>query len=52
MKLTDLEIFVVKNKPPGWGGRYFIFVKLTRIMALWDMEKSMLPPLALMLCVL
>ena len=29
MKLTDLEIFVVKNKPPGWGGRYFIFVKLT-----------------------
>lgn len=29
MKLTDLEIFVVGNKPPGWGGRYFIFVKLT-----------------------
>ncbi len=29
MKLKDLEIFVVGNKPPGWGGRYFIFVKLT-----------------------
>ena len=29
MKLKDLEVFVVKNPPPGWGGRYFIFVKLT-----------------------
>ena len=29
MKLTDLEIFVVGNPPPCWGGRYFIFVKLT-----------------------
>ena len=29
MKLTDLEIFVVGNPPPGWGGRYFVFVKLT-----------------------
>lgn len=29
MKLQDLEIFVVGNPPPGWGGRYFIFVKLT-----------------------
>lgn len=29
MKLKDLEIFSVKNRPPGWGGRYFIFVKLT-----------------------
>ncbi len=29
MKLTDLEIFVVGNKPLNWGGRYFIFVKLT-----------------------
>ena len=28
MKLTDLEVFVVGNPPPGWGGRYFIFVKL------------------------
>ena len=29
MKLKDLEVFLVKNPPPGWGGRYFIFVKLT-----------------------
>ncbi|MCP5086766.1 MAG: mandelate racemase/muconate lactonizing enzyme family protein [Rhodobacteraceae bacterium] len=29
MKLADLEIFVVGNRPPGWGGRYFIFAKLT-----------------------
>ena len=28
MKLKTLEIFVVGNRPPGWGGRYFIFVKL------------------------
>lgn len=31
MKLADLEIFVVGNPPPGWGGRYFIFVKLTTV---------------------
>ena len=29
MKVTGLDIFVVGNPPPGWGGRYFIFVKLT-----------------------
>lgn len=29
MKLADLEIFIVGNPPPGWGGRYFLFVKLT-----------------------
>lgn len=29
MKLADLEVFVVGNPPPGGGGRYFIFVKLT-----------------------
>jgi galactonate dehydratase len=29
MKIKDLKIFVVGNPPPGWGGRYFIFVKLT-----------------------
>ena len=28
MKLKDLEIFVVGNPPPGWGGKYFTFVKL------------------------
>ena len=28
MRLNKLEIFVVGNPPPGWGGKYFIFVKL------------------------
>ncbi len=28
MKITEVETFVVGNPPPGWGGRYFIFVKL------------------------
>ena len=29
MKLKKLDVFIVGNPPPGWGGRYFIFVKLT-----------------------
>lgn len=29
MKLQDLEIFIVAPPAPGWGGRYWIFVKLT-----------------------
>lgn len=29
MRLRDLDILVVGNPPPGFGGRYFIFVKLT-----------------------
>ncbi len=29
MKLTDLEVFVVGTPPPGWGGRYWLIVKLT-----------------------
>ncbi len=28
MRLADLETFVVANPPPGFGGRYFVFVKL------------------------
>ncbi len=28
MKLQALEVFIVGNPPPAWGGRYFIFVKL------------------------
>jgi L-alanine-DL-glutamate epimerase-like enolase superfamily enzyme len=28
MKLADLDVLVVGNPPPGFGGRYFIFVKL------------------------
>jgi galactonate dehydratase len=29
MKLTDIETFVVGNPPPYFGGRYFVFVKIT-----------------------
>ncbi|MFT5481943.1 MAG: galactonate dehydratase [Halieaceae bacterium] len=29
MKIVDFETFVVGNPPPRFGGRYFIFVKLT-----------------------
>ncbi len=29
MKLATLDTFVVGNPPPGFGGRYFVFVKLT-----------------------
>ena len=29
MKITDLKTWVVGNPPPHFGGRYFIFVKLT-----------------------
>ncbi|MFN3823084.1 MAG: mandelate racemase/muconate lactonizing enzyme family protein [Pseudorhodobacter sp.] len=29
MRLKDLEIFIVSPPAPGWGGRYWIFPKLT-----------------------
>ena len=29
MKLTGIETFVVGNPPPHFGGRYFVFVKLS-----------------------
>ena len=29
MKLATLDSFIVKNPPPGFGGRYFIFVTMT-----------------------
>ncbi|MBS9721041.1 mandelate racemase/muconate lactonizing enzyme family protein [Tianweitania sp. BSSL-BM11] len=29
MKITDVKTWVVGNPPPGIGGRYFIFVRLT-----------------------
>ena len=29
MKLSDITTFVVGNPPPHFGGRYFVFVKLT-----------------------
>lgn len=29
MKIVDVNTFVVANPPPSFGGRYFVFVKLT-----------------------
>lgn len=29
MKLKDIKTFVVGNPPPAYGGRYFVFVKIT-----------------------
>lgn len=29
MKLADIQTFVVGNPPPHFGGRYFVFVKIT-----------------------
>ncbi len=29
MKITDCTTFVIGNKPPHFGGKYFIVVKLT-----------------------
>ena len=29
MKLKDLKVIVTRPPPPGWGGRYWILVKLT-----------------------
>lgn len=29
MKVQDLEVFIVGNPPPSYGGRYFQFVKIT-----------------------
>ena len=29
MQLKEIRTFVVGNPPPGYGGRYFVFVKLT-----------------------
>jgi 2-dehydro-3-deoxyphosphogalactonate aldolase len=29
MKIKDIAVFIVGNPPPSFGGRYFIFVKLT-----------------------
>ena len=29
MKLQDLEVIITAPPAPGWGGRYWIFVKVT-----------------------
>ena len=47
MKLKDLKIFVVGTPPPGWGGRYWIFVKVTTddgIVGYWEVYASSVGP--------
>ena len=29
MKLKDIKTFIVGNPPPSFGGRYFLFAKVT-----------------------
>jgi 2-dehydro-3-deoxyphosphogalactonate aldolase len=29
MKITDVKTYVVGNPPPHFGGRYWVFLKLT-----------------------
>ncbi|MCB1408753.1 MAG: mandelate racemase/muconate lactonizing enzyme family protein, partial [Rhodobacteraceae bacterium] len=29
MKLSDLEVLVIGTPPPGWGGQYWLIVRLT-----------------------
>ncbi len=31
MKLDSVKVFVVGNPPPGFGGRYFVFLKLKTV---------------------
>ena len=28
MKIKDIKTFTVGNPPPGFGGRYYVFIKL------------------------
>ena len=46
MKITDVKTWVVGNPPPGIGGRYFIFVKLTTDGAWSATAKPTTPPSA------
>ncbi len=50
MKLRDLEIIVTAPPAPGWGGRYWIFVKLTTacgITGLGEVYASSIGPQAM-----
>lgn len=44
MKIADFKTFVVGNPPPGYGGRYFIFVKLTTDSGIEESARPMPPP--------
>jgi len=44
MKLADIETFVVGNPPPHFGGRYFVFVKLTTACGMQRDRRGLLRP--------
>ncbi len=50
MRLTDLEIFTVAPPPPGWGGRYWLIVRLstdTGLTGLGEVYASAIGPKAM-----
>ncbi len=50
MKLQNLEIFTVAPPPPGWGGRYWLIVRLTTacgITGLGEVYASAIGPAAM-----
>ena len=46
MKLTDIQTFVVGNPPPHFGGRYFVFVKLTTACGISGVGEAYCVPFA------
>ena len=46
MKLSDIKTFVVGNPPPHFGGRYFVFVKLTTACGISGIGEAYCVPFA------
>lgn len=46
MRLADIETFVVGNPPPHFGGRYFVFVKLTTACGISGIGEAYCVPFA------
>ena len=46
MKLADIQTFVVGNPPPHFGGRYFVFVKLTTACGISGVGEAYCVPFA------
>ena len=46
MKLSDIQTFVVGNPPPHFGGRYFVFVKLTTACGISGVGEAYCVPFA------
>ncbi len=44
MKIADVRTFVVGNPPPGFGGRYFVFVKLVTDGGVEGLGEAYSPP--------